>query len=150
MSSNWRDRGAIDQFQGEYRWLSNFASAVVTLDGKSYPSTEHAFQAAKTYDANERTKVRNAPSAGKAKSLGRKVTLRRDWESVKIEIMYDLNKQKFSKHDFRNILLNTGMRELVEGNSWGDEFWGVDIQTGEGHNHLGKILMRIREELRNE
>lgn len=136
----------IDSFDGFYRFLSNFYLYSITVDGVNYPSTEHAFQAAKTNDPTEKFAIANASTPGKAKRIGRKVKLRPDWESVKIQVMTDLVRQKFSKdRDLRQKLLDTGDEELVEGNRWGDRFWG--ISGGSGDNWLGQILMQIRDEL---
>jgi len=80
-----------------------------------------------------------------AKKRGRKVTMREDWDQVKIPIMEDLLSQKFSDPVLAKKLVETGDSQLVEGNWWGDVFWGVC--RGEGQNNLGKILMKIRERL---
>lgn len=141
------DEKPIDSFIGEYRFLSNFFPVEITLDVEVYPTLEHAFQAAKTLSSAERAKVRNAKTPGMAKRLGRQVTLRPDWETSKLSVMYDLVHQKFSKNPvLRADLLETGDRPLIEGNYWKDFFWGVC--NGKGENHLGKILMRVRKELR--
>lgn len=138
----------IDSFSGEYRFLSNFYPCQVTLDNETYPSVEHAYQAAKTLDMEERTVLRTTGPANIVKKLGRRVTVRSDWESVKIEIMSDLVWQKFSNNtELKNKLLDTGNCELVEGNWWNDTFWGVC--NGSGHNYLGQILMAVRNELKN-
>lgn len=102
--------------------------------------------AAKTLDPQERIQFeRIAPSM--AKQLGQRVTLRHDWEEVKLNIMYELNKQKFEwSPELRTALLATGDRYIEETNWWKDTFWGVC--NGVGENHLGRILMRIREELK--
>ncbi|MEZ0230956.1 MAG: NADAR family protein [Planctomycetota bacterium] len=136
----------IGSFTEEHAFLSNFHYSVVHWDGREYPTVEHAFQAAKTSDEDERRLVREASSPAQAKKLGKKVTLRSDWETVKIDIMEQLVREKFTKHAaLRAALLETGERELIEGNTWGDRFWGK--VRGAGKNHLGKILMRVREEL---
>jgi len=134
----------IKEFQGANRWLSNFTLCVVELDGVVYPSTENAYQAAKTVSIEER-KPFETSTPGQAKRLGRSVSLRDDWESEKLIVMEYLNRQKFSKAPFKSMLLATGMREIQEGNTWGDTFWGVC--NGRGENNLGKLIMRIREEL---
>jgi ribA/ribD-fused uncharacterized protein len=136
---------AINRFTGEYGFLSNFYHAAVRLDGVTYFSVEHAFQAAKTNNASERNRIRNASTPGAAKKLGRKVKLRPDWESVKINIMRDLLQQKFAVDPLKSRLLATNNEELTEGNTWNDQFWGVC--DGEGENWLGVILMSIREDL---
>lgn len=139
----------IDSFKGEHRWLSNFAATVVCYDGDYYPTVEHAFQAAKAADSKQRKWVGDAPSAREAKRRGRQVGLRADWEQVKIGVMRQILFQKFSYNvDLRERLLNTGDQELVEGNDWDDRFWGVC--DGEGLNHLGKLLMEVRGQLREK
>jgi len=138
----------IDSFEGEFRFLSNFYPSRIKFEDAVYESVEHAFQAAKTLDKAERAEVRAAPSPGKAKRLGRKVTLREDWETVKVPIMRTLVEEKFCNHELMKKLSATGDAELIEGNTWQDVFWGVDINTGEGKNKLGLILMAVRADIR--
>lgn len=141
----------ITLFKDDNGFLSNFYPCTVTLDGVEYPTVEHAFQAAKTLDPEVRQKIRDASTPGKAKRMGKALKLNMSvpaWNVVKVAIMYDLVKQKFSKEPFRTKLLSTGDAELIESNWWGDTFWGVCM--GKGENNLGKILMRVREELRKE
>lgn len=136
----------IDSFTGEFRFLSNFFPAEVESEGISYPSVEHAYQAQKSSDRSERRAIATCGSPGKAKRLGRRIALRADWESAKVGTMTDLVRQKFSRHvDLRELLLATGEAELIEGNTWGDRFWGTC--DGIGANHLGRILMQVRGEL---
>ena len=136
----------ITDFRGRYRWLSNFHPCMVTLDGETYPSVEHAYVAAKTLDPEIRAVVRNLEKPSDAKKYGRTIVLRPDWEDVKLEVMTDLLYQKFAPHTaLCFLLLSTGDAELVEGNVWNDTFWG--ICRGVGENHLGRILMEIRAEL---
>lgn len=92
--------------------------------------------------------VNNTPADVKAKS--RTIKLRPDWDAVKIQVMFEVLRIKFSRPDMANLLLDTGDQELIEGNSWGDEFWGVNNNTGVGRNFLGRILMMIREEIRRD
>lgn len=132
-------------FSGKYRFMSNFSASEVELDGLKYPTVEHAYQAAKTADPTERRRIREADSPSKAKKLGQQVKLRADWEEVKLQIMEDLLIQKFSDPALKQKLLDTGDGYLEETNTWGDKFWGVC--KGNGKNHLGKILMKIRKTL---
>jgi ribA/ribD-fused uncharacterized protein len=138
----------IDLFKGDYSWLSNFHMVPVEFEGLTYPSVEHAYQAAKSNCSEQRQRISEAATAGLAKRLGKGVTLRSDWEEVKIDIMTSLVRQKFSNPSLRALLLSTDDKELIEGNWWNDKFWGVC--RGVGENHLGKILMRVRSELRSE
>jgi ribA/ribD-fused uncharacterized protein len=138
---------AITEFRGAYTRLSNYAICSVWFDGHIYNSVEHAYQAAKSLDEDERRAIRHLPTANQAKKAGRRVTIRPDWEAVKVEIMRGLLREKFAQEPDRTVLLGTGRRELVEGNWWGDRFWGQS-PLGNGENWLGRLLMEIREELR--
>lgn len=135
----------INSFSGSHRFLSNFWPSFVVLDEDTYPTVEHAYQAAKTEDKITRTYIRLATTPGYAKKLGRALILRPNWEEFKIPIMTDLVTQKFYKEPLRSLLIQTSPGSLVEGNTWGDTFWGVC--RGKGSNHLGLILMKIRDEL---
>jgi len=137
----------IASFSGEHHFLSNFYFAAVRYEGLEFPTVEHAFQAAKTHDLAERKRIRDCGTPGKAKQLGRRVDLRKDWESVKVAIMEALVRDKFARApELAAQLLATGDEELVEGNTWHDTFWGVC--RGRGKNHLGRILMKVRGDLR--
>lgn len=144
----------IREFSGKYYFLSNFFQSSVTWQGLTYQNNEAAFQSAKTLNEYARRSFA-ALDPSTAKSRGRKVLLRDDWESVKYDIMYEICKAKFTQNtDLKKKLLNTGDVYLAEGNTWHDNIWGNcqcdrcrDIS---GQNHLGKILMKIREELRHE
>ncbi len=134
----------IDKFQGEYRFLSNFYPSPIMMFGEEYPTVEHAFQAVKTCVTSQREEIRNALTPGDAKRLGRTVSMRPNWEDTKLEAMKMLAYSKFVTHPLlAEKLRATGTAELIEGNTWGDKFWGVC--DGEGENHLGRILMAIRE-----
>jgi ribA/ribD-fused uncharacterized protein len=137
----------ITSFAGEYRFLSNFWPACVVLDGHSYRTVEHAYQAAKSLDASVRRRVAMCYRAADAKALGKILAVRPDWfiGDTRLRIMRDLLKQKFGTEPLRGRLLDTGSARLVEGNWWGDRYWGVC--DGRGENHLGRLLMEIREEL---
>lgn len=139
----------IDSFTGDYKFLSNFQPGEVFLDRLPYPSVEHAYQAAKTVNSEEREPIRLlfGYQAGLAKRMGRKLTVRPDWDKVKFDIMTDLVHQKFNLHPMlRDKLLATGDATLIEGNHWNDTVWGVC--NGVGTNWLGQILMHVRAELR--
>lgn len=138
--------GVIDSFQGEHRFLSNFWPATVWFEGFTYASVEHAYVAAKTLDQAERMIICQMASPGAAKRYGRKLALRPDWETVKVQIMDDLLRRKFEHPELRQKLIDTGDdTPLIEGNTWGDTFWGVC--NGVGQNMLGTLLMTIRAEL---
>lgn len=137
---------AITVFKGDHFFLSNFYVAPVVYQGIRFENNEAAFQAAK---CPERIRDFCGLSPQAAKRLGRRVKLRPDWEAVKYNVMYQVCKAKFTQNsDLLDKLLATGDAELVEGNTWGDQVWGVC--NGVGENHLGKTLMRIRSELRDK
>lgn len=142
----------VTSFFGEYRFLSNFYPSPVKgfeFDGTIYPTVEHAFQAAKTEILEERETIRNSDTPGKAKRLGRKVTLIPNWNEIKVHVMKVLVKEKFEGNlSLQAQLLATGDEALQEGNTWGDRFWGVDLNTGVGENCLGQILMQVRSDLK--
>lgn len=139
----------IKEFQGEYRWLSNFAPVKVVLDGDTYSSVEHAYMAAKSLDVNWREFCKDTHKAGDVKRASRGIELREDWESIKLKVMEDLLRQKFNNQMYKNKLLATGNIHIEEGNMWNDKFWGICLKTGKGENHLGKLIMKIRNELQN-
>lgn len=150
MSSNGKlPWNSITDFHEEqYRFLSNFYEARVEYGGFAYGSNEAAFQAQKCMTEEEKLPFTEY-GPGKSKGVGRRVQLRPDWEAVKVGIMEEIVRAKFAQHpELAEKLLATGDKVLVEGNHWGDTCWGVDTRTGQGENHLGKILMRVREELR--
>lgn len=147
-------RGAepITQFRDEHRFLSNFWYAPgIELAGVAGPTVEHVFQALKTHDPLERAAVLAATTPGRAKRIGRTVTLRPDWEDVKLGIMARLQGQKYTHNpELARQLLATGDAELVEGNHWCDTFYGRCTCTrhaDEGQNWLGSILMILRSTL---
>ncbi len=136
----------ISSFTGEHEFLSNFHASPITIEGITYPSVEHAFQAYKTEDHEERVKIANLATPGQAKRAGRKVKLREDWELIKVSAMTVCLKRKFNTHpDLAAKLKATGDTILEEGNTWNDTFWGVC--RGKGKNTLGILLMSIRSTL---
>ena len=138
----------IENFRGKYYFLSNFSRIPVTLEKITYPTSEHAYQAYKTENINEREKISKLNTPAKAKKYGNKLELRENWDSIKLEIMENIVHQKLLQNpNYLKKLIETGDAELIEGNTWKDTFWGV--YKGTGQNHLGKILMKIREELKD-
>lgn len=131
----------IYSFKGEYRFLSNFWPAEVEFEGIKFPSVENAYQAAKTLDLEERKRLA-AMTSGQAKKAGKKLEIRPDWESVKVAVMENLVWQKFQNAELMAMLKATGEKPLIEGNWWGDTFWGVC--KDKGRNELGRILMQVR------
>jgi ribA/ribD-fused uncharacterized protein len=136
---------AFNEFTGKYRFLSNFYPAKVKLDGVTYPTVENAYQASKTTDKKMRVQFKYV-SPTDAKWLGRRIELRPGFDNIKVKIMFDLVKQKFEDPELAKMLVGTKDSLLIEGNNWGDTFWGICNNVGK--NHLGRILMQVRKELK--
>ena len=136
---------AIEEFIGPWRFLSNFWSCYILFDGLEYPSVENAYQAAKCAKGADRLRFQNI-KASEAKKLGRVIAIREGWDGMKLDIMHRLVLQKFREPSLKDKLIATGDVVLQEGNWWGDTFWGT--VNGVGQNHLGKILMSVREEVK--
>jgi ribA/ribD-fused uncharacterized protein len=133
----------ISSFSGEYRFLSNFWPSEIQWENKIWPTVEHAYQASKTLDEHEKNLVHSASTAAKAKQSGKIITMRPDWDGMKFSVMVKLIHLKFQIPELRKMLNSTGNAELIEGNTWGDTYWG--ICNGIGQNNLGKILMAERD-----
>lgn len=137
----------VKGFFGPYRFLSNFYLAPVWYEGLEYPSTEHAYQAAKVVP--EERSVIVGVSAADSKRVWKELT-RLDpnadsWDARKFDVMSELVFQKFLRHvDLREDLLETEDRYLEESNWWRDVCWGYDVNLKKGENHLGEILMATR------
>lgn len=140
---------AIDRFWRDYWFLSNFSRHEIRLGGITWPTAEHAFQAAKATNWAAKAQIAAARTPQAAKRIGNSIPCRADWEKVKVEAMRQVIKAKFNQHpDIASRLLDTGDEELIEGNWWGDQYWGVS--RGAGQNMLGKLLMELRDELREK
>ena len=132
-----------------YGAFSNFSRHGVEMDGQWWPTVEHYFQAQKFGDAIYRDRIRRTSPPKQAAALGRdrSVPIRLDWEQVKVATMAEAVRKKFQTHvEPRALLLSTGERDIVEA-APGDYFWGAG-QDGSGQNHLGRILMQARADLR--
>lgn len=138
---------AITSFSGEYDFLSNFYKLPFVWEGNSAATAEHHYQAAKTIKPLEAFEVRTASTPGKAKRLGKTVNRRPNWDGVRIEVMRSILKAKFENPILLRQLLLTRDEPLVEGNNWGDTFWG-QCPIGNGHNWLGRCLMDLRDAIR--
>ena len=144
------DENNIKGFFGEYRWLSNFHVCQIFNKNQSmcFSSTEAAYMARKSLDQNIINKF-EILSPKEARKYGQEIQLRPDWEEIKLKVMYEVNLEKYIRNkDLRQKLIDTGNKHLEETNWWRDKFWGTHF--GEGENNLGKILMYIREGLKNK
>lgn len=168
------DQGSIilmfrDKSGDKHRFLSNFYPCDVTLpaedvkqkDGSisslpamKFTSTETAYMAWKTTNLSVRKKIQNlSPADAKELTHSDDFILRDDYsDDGRIHTMLILVEQKFSKENsnLRTMLLETDNKTIIEGNIWGDDFFGLDLETGEAKNYLGKILMYVRDNLRKE
>lgn len=137
----------IDKFRGGYFFLSNFYPEPLFWRGRLYQTAEHAYQAAKAAAPEAAERIAAALTPGAAKRMGRRVVLRNDWEQVKLRTMESILRAKFAPGtECAALLERTGSATLVEGNTWGDVYWGVC--NGQGSNYLGILLMLVREENR--
>ena len=142
----------INSFSGAYEFLSNFHYAPIKVRSPVgellYPTSEHMYQAHKSLDPEVRKRISELPTAGQAKRAGQKLEIRPDWDEVKLQIMRRVVFLKFKQNpNLRTLLADTRFATLVEGNHWNDTFWGVC--KGRGHNHLGQILMDLRQKIIN-
>lgn len=145
----------INKFFGEYRWLSNFHVVDVEFEGRVYPSTEHAYQAAKSDNEEIREMFSKIETPGKAKMASLALICPPGWhESRKFEVMEQVLREKFLKNEvLKKKLLDTGSQDLIEGNTWHDNCWGTCTCPkcgNSGQNNLGKILMKIRKEAKTK
>lgn len=140
----------ISEFQGEYRFLSNFGEGGVHLDGVFYPRREHAYQASKSNLVEVKHTIAALPTAGAAKRYGQSIDIRPDWEQVKKRVMMLVVMAAFIQNpDLQKLLAETGDQYLEEGNRWHDNFWGNCLcqrcTAIHGRNWLGTILMHTRD-----
>lgn len=139
---------AITSFKGKYDFLSNFYQTPIKYEDIEFPSSEHAYQAAKTLDKKERERIAKISSPAIAKKEAKKLKIRSDWESVKKDIMFDILKIKFSNRELQEDLLRTENAILIEGNWWADTYWGCIVKHEHelsGDNTLGELLMKVRD-----
>ena len=142
---------AINDFHGEYFFLSNFADYPCEYGGRTWRTVEHAFQAAKV-DNETADKIFNAQTPGEAKRLGRRGKMRADWDTARIDVMRDCLRSKFYRDEtLKKKLIDTYNEELIEGNTWHDNFWGdcscPKCSNKPGKNMLGKLLMELRDDV---
>lgn len=136
----------IEKFRGPYWFLSNFYPITVN----EFPSVEHFYQASKFLDPEIREQIKAAKTSGDAKRIAEenRTKVREGWDDLKETIMWSALVKKFKDRELARKLLDTHDHEIVRENDWDDTFWGT--VNGEGDNILGKMLMKIREELKKE
>ena len=140
----------ISEFKGEYRFLSNFYQHPFEFEGLTYPNAEAAFQAQKCRNSEDKIKYTQTKNPVVAKRMGKKEPgLPENWTEIAYDIMKEILRAKFSVPELKDMLKATGTAVLIEGNRWHDNRWGAcnceKCKEKEHENHLGKILMEIRE-----
>jgi hypothetical protein len=143
----------VVEFQGDYRWLSNFWLAPETIDGITFTCNEQWYQWSKMALAQDKTAILRLAKPGDLKRYAHQHPMVPEWDQIKLAVMERGLRAKFDQNpDLKQKLIDTDDGLLQETNSWKDGFWGVDIKTGKGFNHLGRLLMQLRAEyqLNNE
>jgi len=155
----------INSFTDRWAFLSNFYPCKITYQGITYPSTEHYYVAMKVNTdqlingrmypvADVREMISKISTPGQVKRFGRSLTLRKDWDEVRLKVMEWCLREKFLKNEeLKEMMIQTGDEELVESNYWHDNVWGIctcEKCGNKGENHLGKLLMKIRSEIKGE
>lgn len=138
----------INRFIGEHYFLSNFFPSTLSMNGKLYPSAEHAYQSQKTKDPVLQEMIRKSIDPMMAKKLGRLIELEPDWNDLRIPLMKKIIKEKFTNPLLRELLKSTNNAKLIHDNKFGDKFWG--IYRGAGENMLGLILEEVRDQIIDE
>ena len=152
----------IDKFEGRCRFLSNFYPCKIEHKGIKYPSVEHFYVAMKVTEmqlidgiyytaADFREMISRISNPGDVKKIGSRVKIRRDWDDKKLEFMNWAVREKFKDETLAEMLISTGDQEIIEGNWWHDNFFGSCscVKCGnKGQNNLGKLLMRVRDDIR--
>ncbi len=152
---------AISVFRNEYNFLSNFYRLETPIPENMifktrpdplfyFATSEHAYVACKMDNEKRRMYIATMQTPGEAKRYGQTVDIRSDWDEVRQSCMWDVLYAKFTLNpELKEKLLATGDRELIEGNWHRDTYWGVCKRSGEGENHLGRMLMELREYYRD-
>lgn len=141
----------IKEFRNENKFLSNFYLCDVTYNGVKYASSEHAYQAQKAINEEDKKKFTENITVGEAKKLGNKIKIRKDWnQQTRVNIMTEIVNEKFKQNsELKKLLKETKNSLLIEGNNWHDNFWGDcycnKCINKKGKNILGKILMIVRK-----
>lgn len=140
----------IKEFKGDYHYLSNFSNNKLIYRGIDYPTAEHAYQHAKNYLDSKLEAICTDPEStpGQAKRAGRKTEMTKWFKDNRLIVMEEITRAKYRQNAaLTEKLLTTGLQEIQEGNTWNDTFWGICLHSGEGQNHLGKILMKTRTKI---
>lgn len=139
-------------FRGPYRFLSNDSWCTVTWKGVEYPSVTHAFQCAQTFDKAKQEEIKKTKRFTRVRRIGKTALQRPGWEKIQLAVLESLLRQKFAQPKFRQVLLSTKDYKLINGDHRGETYWGMIYHCHKwlGENHLGKLLMKIREDIQKE
>lgn len=146
----YEDDNTIFGMFEDNRYLSNFHRCKINHLGYEWPSTEHAYMVSKVSDLTLQTQYQDIQNmtCDQVKRWGSTCELRSDWEELKYGFMFQITLEKYLRHsELRDKLLATGGKKIVEANSWGDQYWGYDVDKKSGENNLGKLLMEIRDNI---
>lgn len=140
--------------RNNYPEFSNFWEEPFEIDGITYKTNEHWYQSQKATNAVDEEWVRISKTPGISKKRGRQIECRREWEVIKINVMWKGLKTKFSQHKYLNELLqSTGESDIIEETVWHDRYWGIcicDKCDNRGENWLGRLLVQLRRELKEK
>jgi ribA/ribD-fused uncharacterized protein len=129
-----------------FGFLSNFYKTDVRFMGMAYPTAEHLYQSLKAENFNDALYIRSAISPSQARTRGREIEMREDWDRAKLPAMLTTLRLKFARgSQLASYLLLTTGYTLREWAPW-DSYWGLG-KNGDGFNHLGQLLMQVRSEL---
>jgi len=135
-------------YEHEFYVFSNYSSFMLEWKGNLYPTSEHAYHSEKFEDEQLKEQVRNARSAHDSQKFANAhiEERRKDWDSVKLQIMKEILREKVAQHPYvKKKLIESGDKELIE-DSWRDDFWGWGPNK-DGANHLGRLWMEVRAEV---
>lgn len=128
-----------------HNWFSNMKSCEIEIDGKLYPSVEVYYQSMKSDDPEISEYIRTNLSSYQSKKYAKNIKIRKDWDDVKLYVMLQGLLKKFNKDPFKSQLIFTKDDQIIEWNNWGDNYWGVNSEDCVGYNHLGRLLMIVRD-----
>lgn len=127
--------------------LRNDFPAEIVFGGESYASVLHAYWALSAVDASDRTRIRDAASGGEAHDLGGRATHRSEWPDVRLAVMAEILRAKFTQHpDLARVLVSTGDARISYTGFSDSPFWR-DVRDHRGRNWMGRLLELTRSEL---
>lgn len=138
----------ITKFRGDHFFLSNMFPCEINYNGNVFGSSEAAYMSRKNNSKSWLSTCINTKNPILVKTMSHSIYIIKKWPEIKLQVMSDILRIKFSIPELQAKLFETGDEEIYEGNTWNDRYWGVDHLTLQGENHLGKLLMNIREQIK--